>query len=165
MKVHAPVGPSPIMMGMRNTARALQGKALSSMRTAMTSFNSPHDDGRATCVLLHLQHAFEMLLKASLSQGGAKVFDKKTGRSIGFEAAVNQARQLPQVKLTDDEAALLRTIDALRDDEQHWFNDVAEGLLYLYARSGVTLFDELLTRALRAEACRPPPEPGAPRLN
>lgn len=113
----------------------------------MTSFNSPHDDGRVTSVLLHLQHAFEMLLKAALSQDDAKVFDKRTGRSIGFEAAVNQARQLPSVKLTEDEAALLRAIDALRDDEQHWFNDVAEGLLFLYARGAVTLFDELLTRA------------------
>jgi hypothetical protein len=131
----------------KNTARTLHGKALSSLRTAMTSFNSPHDDGRVTSVLLHLQHAFEMLLKAALSQGGAKVFDKHTGRSIGFEAAVNQARQLPSLKLTEDEAALLRAIDTLRDDEQHWFNDVAEGLLFLYARSAVTLFDELLTRA------------------
>ena len=132
---------------MKNTARTLHGKALSSLRTAMTSFNSPHDDGRATTVLLHLQHAFEMLLKAALSQSGAKTFDKRTGRSIGFEAAVNQARQLASVKLTEDEAALLRAIDALRDDEQHWFNDVAEGLLFLYARGAVTLFDELLTRA------------------
>lgn len=131
----------------KNTARTLHGKALSSLRTAMTAFNSPYDDGRATTVLLHLQHAFEMLLKAALSQGGAKVFDKRTGRSIGFEAAVNQASQLQAVKITQDEAALLRAIDALRDDEQHWFNDVAEGLLYLYARGAVTLFDELLTRA------------------
>lgn len=113
----------------------------------MTAFNSPHDDGRGTCVLLHLQLAFEMLLKAALSQSDAKVFDKRTGRSIGFEAPINEARQLPNVKLADDEAALLRAIDALRDDEQHWFNDVAEGLLYLYARGAVTLFDELLTRA------------------
>lgn len=52
----------------RSTARTLHNKALSSMRTAMTSFNSPYDDGRATCVLLHLQHSFEMLLKAALSQ-------------------------------------------------------------------------------------------------
>jgi hypothetical protein len=31
-------------------------------------------------VLLHIQHAFEMLLSAALSQGGAKVLDKKSGR-------------------------------------------------------------------------------------
>lgn len=131
------------------TAKTLHGKALSSMRTAMTAFNSPHDDGRPTVVLLHLQHAFEMLLKAALVQGGARVFDKKSGRSIGFEAAINQSSQLAGFKLTHDESGTLRAIDALRDDEQHWFNDVAEGLLYLHARAAVTLFDELLFRAFR----------------
>lgn len=38
-------------------------------------------------------------------------------------------------------------IDALRDDEQHWFNEVDEGLLYLHNRAAVTLFDDLLSRA------------------
>jgi hypothetical protein len=69
------------MVAVRATAKTLHGKALSSMRTAMTAFNSPYDDGRPTVVLLHLQHAFEMLLKAALVQGGARVFDKKSGRS------------------------------------------------------------------------------------
>ncbi len=137
------------MVAVRATAKTLHGKALSSMRTAMTAFNSPHDDGRPTVVLLHLQHAFEMLLKAALVQGGARVFDKKSGRSIGFEAAINQSSQLAGFKLTHDESGTLRAIDALRDDEQHWFNDVAEGLLYLHARAAVTLFDELLFRAFR----------------
>ena len=44
---------------------------------------------------------------------------------------------------------MLRAIDALRDDEQHWFNDVSEGLLYLHARAAVTLFDDLLFRAFK----------------
>jgi hypothetical protein len=137
------------MVAVRATAKTLHGKALSSMLTAMTAFNSPHDDGRPTVVLLHLQHAFEMLLKAALVQGGARVFDKKSGRSIGFEAAINQSSQLAGFKLTHDESGTLRAIDALRDDEQHWFNDVSEGLLYLHARAAVTLFDELLFRAFR----------------
>lgn len=113
----------------------------------MTAFNSPDDHGRTTVVLLLLQHAFEMLLKAALVQGGTKVFDKKTGRSIGFEAAINQSCQLTSFKVTQDEAGTLRAVDALRDDEQHWFNEVSEGLLYLHARAAVTLFDELLFRA------------------
>lgn len=137
------------MVDMRATAKTLHGKALSSMRTAMTAFNSPHDDGRPTVVLLHLEHAFEMLIKAALVQAGAEVFDKKSGRSIGFEAAINQSCQLACFKLTHDEAGTLRAIDALRDDEQHWFNDVSEGLLYLHARAAVTVFDELLFRAFK----------------
>ena len=34
----------------------------------------------------------------------------------------------------------------MRDDEQHWYNSVPEQLLYLHARAGVTLFDDLLRR-------------------
>lgn len=116
------------------------------MRIAMTAFNSPSDDGRATSVLLHLQHSFEMLLKAALAQQERKVFDKRTGRSIGFGDVVRQAQQLPGIKLTDEEAGTLRAISSLRDDEQHWYNEVSEGLLYLHARAAVTLFDDLLLR-------------------
>jgi hypothetical protein len=38
-------------------------KALDSLRRATSAFNSFEDSGRVTSVLLHLQHAFEMLLK------------------------------------------------------------------------------------------------------
>jgi hypothetical protein len=50
--------------------------------------------------------------------------------------------------LTAEEAGLLRAVDALRDAEQHWFSVVAEEVLYLHARSFVTLFDDLLKRVL-----------------
>ena len=134
-------------MKLKNDAKALRRKALSSMRSAMAAFNSPDDDGRATGVLLHLQHAFEMLLKAALVQGGIRVMDKTTGRSISFEQSVRQAQQAARIRVKDDEAGTLRAIDALRDDEQHWFNEVDEGLLYLHTRAAVTLFDDLLHRA------------------
>lgn len=65
--------------------RILKRKAVSSLRTSVGAFNALSDEGRATTVLLHLQHAFEMLLKASLNQKQVTLFDKKTGRSIGFE--------------------------------------------------------------------------------
>lgn len=131
-------------MKLRHDARALKKKALSSMRAAMTAFNSPHDDGRVTAVLLHLQHAFEMLLKGALVQGGTAVFDKNSGRSISFEQAVRQCQQLAGLKLTDEQAGTLRAIDAMRDDEQHWLTEVDEGLMYLHARACVTLFDDML---------------------
>jgi hypothetical protein len=131
----------------KHSTRVLHDKSLSSMRTAMTAFNSPHDDGRTTSVLLHLQHSFEMLLKAALTQAGGPVFDKRTGRSISFEHSVRQAQQLRGLKLTGEEAGTLRAVDAMRDDEQHWFTQVSEGLLYLHARACVTLFDDVLFRA------------------
>jgi hypothetical protein len=131
---------------LRQEARVLRGKALSSLTVATAAFNSPHDEGRTTQVLLSLQHSFEMLLKAALVQAGVSVFDRKLGRSLGFEACVKLAMGNPVIKLPDADAGTLRAIDAMRDDEQHWFNEVSEQLLYLHARAGITLFDELLDR-------------------
>ena len=133
---------------LRNEARVLKRKAISSMRAAMAAFNSPHDDGRVTAVLLHLQHAFEMLMKAALVQQRTPgVFDKETGRSIGFARCLHEARSAARLKIAEEEAGTLRAVDAMRDDEQHWFTVIDEGLLYLHTRAAVTLFDDLLYRA------------------
>ncbi|QDO46586.1 hypothetical protein FNV62_36495 [Streptomyces sp. RLB3-17] len=110
------------------------------------AFNSVDDEGRTSAVLLSLQHSFEMLLKAALVHNDVQVFDKSLGRSIGFEKCLQLSRQEPNIKITDPEAGTLRAIDALRDDEQHWFNSVSEPILFVHARAGVTLFDDLLTR-------------------
>ena len=131
---------------LRREARTLKAKALCSLRRAVTAFNACDDDGRTTCVLLHLQHAAEMLLKAILVQKRAKVFDPNKRTSIGFEKCVNLATQ--HAKLTQEEAGLLRTIDALRDAEQHWLIVVPEEVLYLHARGFITTFDDLLKRTL-----------------
>ena len=131
---------------MKRDAQILHDKALASITVATTAFNSPVDTGRVTQVLLNLQHSFEMLLKAALVQNGVRVFDEKTGRSEGFEKCVNRATGHAKIKLPEPDAGTLRAIDAMRDDEQHWFNEVSEQLLYRYARAGVTLFDELLQK-------------------
>ena len=131
---------------LRASARILKKKAVSSFKRSIAAFNSVDDDGRMTTVLLHAQHAFEMLLKAALNQKQINVFDKSTGRSIGFEQVLRQATQTAGIKLTDEEAGTLRAIDALRDDEQHWYNDIDEALLYVHLRAAVTLFDDLLLR-------------------
>lgn len=130
----------------KRDAQVLHSKAIASMRVATAAFNSPDDVGRVTQVLLSLQHSFEMLLKAALVQNRVRVFDKESGRSIGMDKCINQAQNDTVIKLTDDEAGTLRTIDAMRDDEQHWFAEVSEQILYLHARAGITLFDELLDR-------------------
>lgn len=127
---------------MRREARLLKAKAVSSLRRAAQAFNSFDDDGRVTTILLHLQHAFEMLLKAALVERRYRVFDPKTGRSIGFERALNHARQ--ELKLTQEVAGTLRAIDALRDDEQHYLGGEAEAILYVHVRAGVTIFEDIL---------------------
>src|SRR6202035_5543500 len=93
-----------------------------------------------------MQHATEMLLKAILVQKGAMVFDPTKQTSIGFEKCINLAIQ--HAKLTEEEAGLLRAVDAFRDAEQHWLIIVPEDVLYLHARGFVTTFDDLLKRIL-----------------
>ncbi len=116
------------------------------MRSSIVAFNGLDDDGRITEVLLRMQHAFEMLLKASLNAQNVSVFDRSTGRSVGMDRAINLAQGDKKVKLTDDEAGLIRAVDAMRDDEQHWYTAVDEGILYMHVRAAVTLFDDLLFR-------------------
>lgn len=49
------------------------------MRVGVVAFNGLDDDARVTRVLLHLQHSFEMLLKAALlAKGDKAIFDKKS---------------------------------------------------------------------------------------
>ena len=48
------------------------------------------------------------------------------------------------LNLSTEQTGLLRALDALRDDEQHWLAEVNEGLLYIHARAAITLFDEIL---------------------
>src|SRR4051794_17302899 len=130
---------------MRREAALLKAKAISSLRQMVTTFNGIDDDGRQGAVVRDLQHAFEMLLKAALHEKNVRVLDKKSGRSIGFDKCLRLARE--HLGLDDEDLGLLRAIDALRDDEQHWLADLNEGLLYVHAQGAVTLFDEILEAA------------------
>jgi hypothetical protein len=127
-------------------ARTLKMKAISSLRTGMSSFNSYEDDGRVTSVLLHLQHACEMLLKAVLAQKKIGVFDNKTGKSIGFDRCLNMAQA--KCGISVDEAGIMRSVDSLRDAEQHWIVVIAEDMLYLHTKAVVTSFDAIMKRTL-----------------
>jgi hypothetical protein len=124
----------------------LHDKAITSMTVATRTFNDLSNVGRETQVLLSLQHAFEMLLKSAVVQHRAKVFEKKSGRAITFGGCINQAQNHSVITLSADDAGTLCAIEALRDSEQHWFNEVSEQLLYRYARAGMTIFDALLDR-------------------
>ena len=132
------------MARIRREARALQGKAITSFRRAADAFNSSQEDGRVTSTLLHLQHSFEMLLKAGLIQTGQRVIDPADGRSIGFAKCVNLARQ--HLGLGEADAGVLRATDSMRDDEQHYHAIVDEALLHAHCGAAVSIFDDLLSR-------------------
>lgn len=120
----------------------LKRKGIASLRHAMSAFNGLDDDARNTTVLVHLQHAFEMLLKASLHERRYAVVDKTTGQSLGFKKCLNLAHS--EFKLPDATLGVLRAIDQLRDDEYHYLGLVSEGILFVHLRAAVTIFDQLL---------------------
>jgi hypothetical protein len=126
----------------RRVPRLLKEKAVASMRRMTAAFNGLADEGRQTSVLLALHHGLEMLLKAALRERNVEVFDRDTARSIGFEKCLRLSRQ--HLGLSEDQLGLLRAIDAMRNDEQHWLASVDEGLLYVHTRAALTLFDEVL---------------------
>ncbi|ADY66039.1 hypothetical protein [Agrobacterium tumefaciens] len=126
-------------MKLLRDARTLKTKAIGSLRTAMTAFTSYDDAGRVTMVLMHSQHACEMLLKAVSVQSKAGVFDKRTGRAIGFERCLGLC--VAHYQLTTEEASIMRAIDAQRAAAQHWFVYVSEYLLYMQIRALITAFD------------------------
>lgn len=130
-------------------ARTLLAKSISSLKTGMTAFNSYDDEGRVTSVLMHMQHSCEMLLKAVLCQNKVKVFDKATGKSIGFDRCVRIC--MSHHGLNAHEAGIMRTVDSLRNAAQHWYVFVSEDILYLNTRALITAYDAYLKRALDAD--------------
>jgi hypothetical protein len=127
---------------MRRDARILKRKAIASLRRAAAGFNSLEDEARHTTVLLHLQHAFEMLLKAGLHQKRVPVVDGHSGQSIGFKKCLNHAPQ--HLGMTDADIGTLRAIDRLRDDEYHYLGLVSEGILFVHLRAAISIFDRVL---------------------
>lgn len=127
---------------MKREAAALLDKSMASLRRAISTFNALDDDARHTSVLLHIQHASEMLAKAALVEKGVRVMDKQTGRSIGFEKCLKLATE--HLGLTSDQIGQMRSIDALRDDEQHWLGGIEEELLFIEVRSTVSVLDALV---------------------
>lgn len=102
---------------LKRDCRTLKAKALSSLKTGLVAFNSLTDEGRATTVLLHMQHAAEMILKAALLQNGYALFEKGESKSIGFKKCLGKVKL--HLNVTEELAGPFRSMDAHRDVEQH----------------------------------------------
>ena len=134
-------------MKLRRESRTLFQKSVSSLRRGLTAFNSFDDDGRITSVLLHLQHASEMLVKAILVQHHINVFDKDMSKAIDFGECLGRAQA--QCGLTPEETGVMRAISSLRNSEQHWILVLEESILYVHVRALVTVLDDLIARQLK----------------
>lgn len=130
---------------MKRETRLLLDRATQSLVLAIEHFNRPSDISRHEAVLVFLDHAFEMALKAAIIHQGGRIRERRAQETIGFEHCVRKCLSDAQVKcLIEDQAATIRTINGLRDAAMHHILDLSEQELYLHTQSGVTLFDDFL---------------------
>lgn len=140
---------------MKREARLLLGKACDSLMLSIEFFNRPHDLGRTTTTLILLDHAFEMLLKASIVQRGGRIREKRANETMGFNKCVRCALSDGSIKfLTAEQALTLQGINSLRDAAQHHLLDISENQLYIHVQSGVTLFRDLLKCVFNRDLCK-----------
>ena len=126
----------------------LKKRAINSLVLGIELFNRPHDQGRAEAVLIHLHHAFEMLLKAVIKDRTGTVHEKDKKRSYVFSKCLEVAQNDLKV-ISTDERRTLSILDAYRDTAVHYYQKISEDLLYVQAQAAVTLFNDLLSSAFK----------------
>jgi hypothetical protein len=156
---------------MRKECKTLHAKAVDSLVLAVDHFNRAWDRGRTEAVLILLDRASELLLKAIIvhrAGGNAIREKKKEGMTICFDVCLRKCLSDADLKcLNEDEVV------ALRDAAQHYMVELSEEHLYVYAQAALTLFGrltrEVLKRPLAGEipqrilpvCARPPTDLGA----
>src|ERR1051326_8416364 len=129
---------------MKKEVRILRAKAVESLVLSIELFNRPSDAGRTHGVLIFLDHAFEMLFKATILHRGGRVREPRAQPTIGFDAAVRKGLSDAKVKfLADNQALTVQMINSLRDAAQHHLLDISEQLLYMQAQAGLSLFRDV----------------------
>jgi hypothetical protein len=121
-------------------------QAINSLVLAIELFNRPYNTSRTEAVLVFLQHAFEMLLKAAIYQERRTVHELRSSITYRFDKCLAIARSDLGI-ITEDVATTLSILDGFRDCATHYLLEMSEDGLYLQAQAAVTIFDEILQRA------------------
>ena len=131
---------------MRKEAQTLHGKAVAARVLAVDHFNRAWDRGRTEAVLILLDRAFELLLKAIIIHRGGNIREMaREGTTIGFDLCLRKCLSDSKLKcLSEDEAVALQALNTLRDAAQHHMSEVSEEMLYVHAQSALTLFGRLV---------------------
>jgi hypothetical protein len=144
---------------MKKEAGLLLNKAINSLILSIEHFNRPWDMGRTESILIFLDHAFEMLLKAAILYRGGKIREKRAKQTIGFDACVRKALSDGSIRFLSNEQALsLQAINSLRDAAQHHIVHLSEQHLYLHAQSGLTIFRDILKDVFKCDLTNLLPE-------
>ncbi len=135
---------------MKRRARILLTKSLDSLLLAVDHFNRPWATGRHEAVLIFLDRAFELLLKASIVERGGKIREPKAKETIGFDKCIRKCLSDASIGVLDEDQALtMQVINSLRDAAQHYLLDVSEQELCLFSQAGVTVYSDILRQVFR----------------
>ena len=131
---------------MKKEARLLLERSLDSLVLSVERYNCPWDRGRQEVMLLLLDRAFELLLKAAILHKGGRIRESGEKETFGHEKCVRVCLSDDRIKcLTNEQALTIQIVNSLRDAAQHYMLEVSEQQLYLYAQAGVTLYSDVLT--------------------
>jgi hypothetical protein len=130
---------------MKRESKLLIERGTNSLLNGIEHFNRPFDRGRVEAVLIFLDHAFEMLLKAAITERGGRIRDVRANQTHSFDKCIRIGLTEGEIKfLTDEQAITLRALNGLRDAAQHYIVSVSEGQLYVISQASVTLFRDIL---------------------
>jgi hypothetical protein len=130
---------------MKKRAKLLLEKSLASLLLTIEHFNRPWDLGRHEAVLIFMDRAFELFMKAAIVEKGGSIRDKGSKETIGFEKCVRKCISDVSIAImTEEEALTIQIINSLRDAAQHYLLDISEQQLYVYCHSGMGIYCDLL---------------------
>lgn len=137
---------------MKKEVKHLYSKAIDSLTLSIELFNRPNDCGRVHGVLIFMDHAFEMLLKAAILHKGGKIGENKDRETLGFSSCVRKAFSDGSIKfLNEEEVLTLQSLNGLRDAAQHYTLEMSEQYLYFQAQAGLTLFRDITKRVFNID--------------
>jgi len=130
---------------MKKRAKMLFEKSLDSLLLSIEHFNRPWDRGRQEAVLILMDRAFELLMKAIILEKGGKIREPLQKETIGHEKCVRKCITDAQVKcMTEEQGLTIQIVNSLRDAAQHDIVHVSERDLYMCCQAGVTLYRDLI---------------------
>jgi hypothetical protein len=134
----------------KKEAKLLYVRAVDSLVMGVDHFNRCWDRGRTEAVLIFLDRAFELVLKAIIVEKGGRIRDKRDNAlTIGHDACLRLCFSDAKVKcLSEEDVIALQNLNSLRDAAQHYIVEPSEGQLYVYSQAAVTMFKRLSEDAL-----------------
>ena len=137
---------------MKRETKYLLTKATDSLVLSIEHYNRPSDRGRVHAVLILLDHAFEMFLKAAIIHRGGKIRRPRETQTITLKECLGKALSEKGVQFLSGEQGLqLRSLNSLRDAAQHYLLELSEQHFYIHVQAGFTLFRDIYSEVFGKE--------------